>query len=126
MYLIANARLRSKDLKRAGPGPVLGSLERLEHLTLVAVALGFALLTIGAVTGLARVAKSPGETSLGDHWFLNPKVLMAMVVWLIYAVVLHSPINPSFRGKKVAILSVVGFVLMIGTLAAAQLVPASR
>src|SRR5438270_504988 len=48
MYLIANRRLRTKNL---APGTTLGSLERLEHLTLMAVTLGFALLTIGLVTG---------------------------------------------------------------------------
>ena len=48
MYLIVNRRLRDKS---AGPGPNLGSLERLEHLTLASVTLGFALLTIGTITG---------------------------------------------------------------------------
>ena len=49
MYLVTNRRLRTK---RALPGPNLGSLERLEHLTLASVTLGFALLTVGTVTGL--------------------------------------------------------------------------
>jgi len=54
MYLIANYRLRHK-VSLAGPN--LGSLERLEHLTLAAVTLGFALLTIGAITGLVEMIK---------------------------------------------------------------------
>jgi ABC-type uncharacterized transport system permease subunit len=120
MYLVVNRRLRSKS---AGPGPNLGSLERLEHLILMAVALGFGLLSVGLITGLVRIARTPGDTHLGDRWFLNPKVLLALGVWIVYAVVLHSPINPSFRGRKAAVLSVVGFVLMIGTLVAAQFVP---
>src|SRR3954463_4680047 len=49
MYLQANRRLRSKSLPN---GPVLGSLERLERITFTSVTLGFALLTIGLVTGL--------------------------------------------------------------------------
>ncbi|CAA9436504.1 MAG: hypothetical protein AVDCRST_MAG64-3827 [uncultured Phycisphaerae bacterium] len=121
MYLQVNRRLKAP--KHSGPGPNLGSLERLEHLTLMAVVLGFALLTIGAVTGLARIAATAGDTQLGDRWFLNPKVLLAMGVWVVYAVVLHSPINPSFRGRRAAVLSVVGFVLMIGTVVATQFVP---
>src|SRR3954454_18753095 len=52
MYLIANYRLRHKV---ALAGPNLGSLERLEHLTLTAVTLGFALLTIGAITGFMKM-----------------------------------------------------------------------
>lgn len=110
MYLIVNRRLRDKS---AGPGPNLGSLERLEHLTLAAVTLGFALLTVGAVTGLVRMFAEEKYTS-------RTKVTLALAVWLVYAVVLHSPINPSFRGRRAAVLSVVGFVLMVGTLFAVQ------
>ena len=36
---------------------------------------------------------------------------------------LHAPINPSFRGRKVAVLSVVGFVLMLGTIVTVLLLP---
>jgi len=37
---------------------------------------------------------------------------------VVYALVLHAPINPSFRGRKAAMLSILGFVLMVGTLIA--------
>ena len=110
MYLIVNRRLRDKS---AGPGPNLGSLERLEHLTLGAVTLGFALLTVGAVTGIVRM--------FAEERYTPPaKIALALAVWLVYAVVLHSPINPSFRGRRAALLSVVGFVLMVGTIFAVQ------
>jgi len=124
MYLIVSRRLKRARLD--GPGPKLASLERLEHLTLVAVGLGFGLLTIGAITGLARIVETPGQTRLGDLWYLNPKILLALCVWVVYAIVLHSPINPSFRGRRAAVLSVVGFVLMVGTVVAVQFVPAGK
>ncbi|MDB5295000.1 MAG: ccsA 3 [Phycisphaerales bacterium] len=125
MYLVASRRLKTSKL--AGPGTAFGSLERLEHLTLVAVVLGFALLTVGAVTGLAKIAAAPhGDTQLGDRWYLSPKVLGALGVWVVYAIVLHAPLNPSFRGRRAAVLSVVGFVLMVGTLVATQFVPSRR
>jgi ABC-type uncharacterized transport system permease subunit len=114
MYLIANRRLRTKG---APPGASLGSLERLEHLTLVSVTLGFALLTVGAVTGLVGIVRD-------DRPAYTAKIVLAAAVWVVYAVVLHSPINPSFRGRKAAVLSVVGFVLMVGTLVAVQFMPA--
>ena len=114
MYLVTNRRLRTK---RALPGPNLGSLERLEHLTLAAVTLGFALLTVGAVTGLFGMVRE-------DKAAPKTKIVLAVAVWVVYAIVLHSPINPSFRGRKAAVLSVVGFVLMIGTLVAVQFMPA--
>jgi ABC-type transport system involved in cytochrome c biogenesis permease subunit len=44
-------------------------------------------------------------------------------VWLVYGMALHSPINPSFRGRKTAVLSILGFALMIAVLVAVQLLP---
>jgi ABC-type uncharacterized transport system permease subunit len=113
MYLIVNRRLRAKP---PTPGPNFGSLERLEHLTLVSVTLGFSLLTIGAVTGMTRWFE-------GGHKPPLYKVVLTAIVWLVYALVLHSPMNPSFRGRKTAVLSVLGFVLMVGTLVAVQFMP---
>jgi ABC-type transport system involved in cytochrome c biogenesis permease subunit len=118
LYLLACRRLRHKTLPH---GPSLGSLERLEHVTFSAVTLGFALLTIGMLTGLVRAVK--GQTTLGEHWFTSPKVLLAFAVWLVYALVLHARINPAFRGRKVAILSILGCVLMVGTLVVVNFVP---
>jgi ABC-type uncharacterized transport system permease subunit len=121
MYLIVNHRLRSKRLT---PGVQFGSLERLERLMLLAVSLGFALLTIGLITGLVRALR--GGNPLGHAWYAQPKVLLTFVAWIVYALILHSPINPSFRGRRTAMLSVVGFVLMIGVLIAVQWMPAGR
>jgi ABC-type transport system involved in cytochrome c biogenesis permease subunit len=123
MYLINNARLRSKAVLPAS-GPKFASLERLEHFTRVSVTLGFALLTVGLITGLFEVLRNNGGR-LGSHWFLQPKVVLAFSVWVVYALVLHAPINPSFRGRKAAMLSIVGFVLMIGVLIAVQFMPSA-
>ncbi len=120
MYLYANHRLRQKRLL---PGQGFGSLERMEHITLVSVTLGFALLTIGLVTGFAKLLEAGNGNSLGPLWYRNPKVILTCVAWLVYALVLHSPINPAFRGRRTAMLSVLGFVLMIGTFVAVQFMP---
>ncbi|HZZ42767.1 MAG TPA: cytochrome c biogenesis protein CcsA [Tepidisphaeraceae bacterium] len=119
MYLIANRRLRSKS----PAGPRFGSLERLEHITFLSVTIGFALLTIGLITGIARIHHG-GNGNLGPHWFTSPKVLLASAVWVVYALVLHAPFNPSFRGRRTAMLSILGFVLMVGTLVVVQFMPA--
>lgn len=114
MYLIANYRLRHK----AALGPNLGSLERLEHFTLNAVTLGFALLTIGAITGFIKMRAEHSSMPV-------EKVVLTSAVWLVYAIVLHSPINPVFRGRRAAVLSIVGFLLMAGTLIAVMVMPGS-
>ncbi len=120
MYLIVHRRLRAK---RILTGPNLGSLERLEHLTLTSVTLGFALLTIGMVTGITILVHEGRSSGLGANWAASPKIWLAAGVWLAYAAVLHAPINPSFRGRRAAMLSILGFLLMIGTIVAVQFMP---
>jgi ABC-type transport system involved in cytochrome c biogenesis permease subunit len=117
MYLIADRRLREKR-----PGP-LGSLERLEKFTRVSVGLGFPLLTVGLVTGFVLAVDTHGHAGLGSAWYESPKVWLAFAAWLVYALVLHAPMNPVFRGRRAAMLSVVGFMLLIGTLVALQFTP---
>jgi ABC-type uncharacterized transport system permease subunit len=117
IYLVASARLRHKS---ALIGPPMGSLERLEDLTHTAVRLGFALLTVAMITGLAKIIADGPNTRLGPHWMQSPKVVLAATVWVIYAVALHTPITPGVRGSKSAVLSIAGFVMMFATLIAAQ------
>src|SRR5438552_11757447 len=76
MYLIVNHRLRAKSVV---PGSGFASLERLEHLTLASVTLGFSLLTIGTVTGIVRFVEEGGHTPV-------TKVVLALAVWVVYAV----------------------------------------
>lgn len=110
MYVIAARRLRAKRPAL----PMFASLERLESMTMSAVTVGFALLTVGLVTGVVSM----------NHYRTSPaKLLMACLAWMVYAVVLHVPFNPRWRGRRAAILSVFGFVLMIGTLVAVMLMP---
>jgi ABC-type uncharacterized transport system permease subunit len=112
MYVIAARKLRNKDLA----SPMLGSLERLEHLIMTGVTLGFALLTVGAVTGFIEIFANGRSTPVA-------KVALALAAWVVYAVVLHAPINPSLRGRKAAMLSIFGFLLMAGTVVAVLLLP---
>jgi ABC-type uncharacterized transport system permease subunit len=117
MYLVANHQLRSKSVPS---GPRFGSLERLERMTFASVTLGFALLTIALITGLAIISRRGSATSMGAHWATSPKVVLTFCIWVVYAVVLHSPINPSFRGRRTAMLSILGLILCLGAVVAVQ------
>jgi ABC-type uncharacterized transport system permease subunit len=112
MYVYAAAKLRRKQ----PVGSYLGSLERLEHLTMTSVTLGFGLLTISIIIGSIELIASDRPTPV-------TKIALAACVWFVYAIVLHAPMNPVFRGRRAAVLSVVGFLLMIGALVAAQFAP---
>ena len=68
------------------------------------IAIGFPLLTIGIITGAfwANVA-------WGTYWSWDPKETWSLIVWLIYAAYLHARITKGWKGKKAALLSIVGF-----------------
>lgn len=112
MYIVANRKLRHK----LPPGPNLGSLERLERFLTTAVTLGFALFTIGLVTGFYSFIRDKKPVS-------HEKVLLSLMAWAVYAVVLHAPVNPRLRGRRAAMLSVIGFVLVVGAIVAVQFMP---
>ncbi len=112
LYVLTSRRLRNKS----PVSPFFSSLERLEHLTMRTVTFGFAMLTLSMITGGVQLLGEGRKTPVA-------KIVLAVAVWVIYAIVLHAPINPSFRGRKVAVLSMVGFVLMLGVVLTAILMP---
>jgi ABC-type uncharacterized transport system permease subunit len=113
-YLIARARLRHRD---ALAGASLGSLERTERITHVASTVGFALLSVALATGVIWIVA--GRTDV-RAW--SPKVVLACAVWVVYALVSHAPASVSLHGRRLAVLSLAGFALLVGALVAAQLV----
>jgi cytochrome c-type biogenesis protein CcsB len=82
----------------------LPSSAALDEIGYKTIAIGFPLLTIGIVTGAfwANVA-------WGTYWSWDPKETWSLIVWLIYAAYLHARITRGWRGKRAAILSIVGF-----------------
>ena len=76
----------------------------LDEIGYKTIAIGFPLLTIGIVTGAfwANVA-------WGTYWSWDPKETWSLIVWLIYAAYLHARITRGWRGKRAAILSIIGF-----------------
>jgi ABC-type uncharacterized transport system permease subunit len=112
-YLLASRRLRVKAL--GPPIESVGSLERLEHLTVSGASIGFALLTVAMTLGFLKMASEHRAPP-------TAKIVLTAAVLVTYAGVLHAPINPRFRGRKTAILSIAGFALMVLTLVVVQLV----
>ncbi|MDO8723767.1 MAG: c-type cytochrome biogenesis protein CcsB [Syntrophales bacterium] len=84
------------------------SSSALDEISYKTIAIGFPLLTIGIVTGAfwANVA-------WGTYWSWDPKETWSLIVWLIYAAYLHARITRGWRGKKAAVLSIVGFAATI-------------
>ena len=110
MYLTMERQLKKKSF-----GPLfesLPSLETLDALMWKTITLGFPLLTIGLVSGTVWAKTT---NILGLTWYLDPKVLLGSLTWLIYAAILHLRLGASFHGTKVAVVTIAGFVIVIFT-----------
>jgi cytochrome c-type biogenesis protein CcsB len=108
VYLIQERRLKSK---RGGPFyQTLPSLQVLDEINYRSLTIGFPLLTLGIVTGAAWA-----EFAWGSYWSWDPKETWSLITWLVYAAVLHQRLMVGWRGKKAAIMSIVGFGVLLFT-----------
>ncbi|MGR3218976.1 MAG: cytochrome C assembly family protein [Candidatus Anammoxibacter sp.] len=110
MYIIQQSQLRSNFAGTLSTR--LPSLEGLDALIRRTLSLGFPLITLGLIFGFVWVRSS---NILGDNWLLDHKVVLGIVAWLVYAAILHIRMIASFHGRKVAILTISGFVLILFT-----------
>ena len=81
---------------------------------------GFVLLTAGLLMG-ALWAKS----AWGDYWVWDPKETWSLVSWLIFAIVLHLRYLREWRGRRFAVLLVVGFAAVMFTYLGMEILPAA-
>ncbi len=51
----------------------------------------------------------------GTYWQWDPKETWSLITWLIYAIYIHGKVVKNWRGTKLAIWSVLGFIFMIAT-----------
>ena len=116
MYLAQMRRLKAKRPARFGL--VLPSLEQSERINRGSITLAFPLLTFGLLIGvvLSVAARSEGNASLGHvlTW-TDPKVLSALAMWLVFAILLHARFRPAMRGKSVIVLTIVAFGFLVFT-----------
>jgi ABC-type uncharacterized transport system permease subunit len=119
MYLYVQKRLRHK---LAGTGDTrLPSLEATERLIIRASAFGFALLSLGLFTGLVIIVAD--GRSMHPGWWQSPKIVLAAVVWSLYALVMNVRHATAFRGNRAAWLSIAGLLLVLTTFGVATRMP---
>lgn len=90
-------------------GSAAPSLEFLEEITSRAIRIGYPLFTIGALFAGAIWA----QRAWGSFWSWDPKETGSLVVWLFYTLLLHQDIRGKWRGRTLAVLSIVGFALIV-------------
>ncbi len=119
MYLYVQTRLKRKQ-NLGGLGR-LASLEALENTIIRAATLGFVLLTLGLVTGVVVISES--ERQLPPGWWFTPKIVLATLAWLVYAVLMNVRYASGFRGRRAAWLSIIGLALLLATYAVVTRLP---
>ena len=94
----------------------LPSLEQLDTLNYWCLSLGFALLTGGIIFGSLYA-----QHTLGRFWSWDPKEVLTLIAWLIYAVLLHERLTVGWRGRRAALLAICGFMVLVVTFVGANL-----
>lgn len=108
VYLIQERLVKSKRVGALSGR--LPSLEVLDEVNYRALTIGFPLLTIGIVTGAVWA-----EYAWGSYWSWDPKETWSLITWLLYAALLHQRLMIGWRGKKAAIMAIVGFGAVLFT-----------
>ncbi len=109
MYLLQEWELKSKRLgfffSRL---PSLGALDQLNNHCLAA---GFAFLTLGIITGSIWARQA-----WGTYWHWDPKETWSLITWFLYAAQIHQRFTLGWRGKRAALMSIVGFCSVLFTM----------
>ena len=108
LFLIQERQLKRKTMGLLFHG--LPSLELLDQLNFAAIGAGFWLLSIGVASGLVE-----SRQLLGQWWTGDPKEYLAVGVWASYFILWLMRLRATLRGRRVALLSALGFSLVLFT-----------
>lgn len=114
MYLV-----QERELKRKRFGAVfqlLPSLSTCEALGARSLLVGFLLLTLGIGMGVLLIRRSDPIFWRGD-----PIIVLAILTWMVYLIVIHYRLMAGWRGRKAAILLILGFAVTAVTFLWARL-----
>lgn len=108
MYLLQERMLKSKRLSALFFR--LPSLDTLDGLNYRCLTWGFPLMTMGIISGAAWA-----HSAWGSYWRWDPKETWALISWFVYAALLHGRLAIGWRGRRAAILAIVGFLCLLFT-----------
>lgn len=115
--LLFLARLKNKE-GETGILSMIPGTDVLDELTHQLVMFGFLFLTIGIITGAVWA-----NQAWGRYWGWDPKETWSLITWLIYATLLHARLMRGWKGRRIAILSCVGFMAVMFTYFGVNLLP---
>lgn len=88
----------------------LPSLDLLDTTGYACIVVGFSMITIGLITGIVYA-----KAVWGRFWGWDPKEVWSAITWLLYAALLHERLTVGWRGKRAAIMAIIGFVVLLFT-----------
>ncbi|MDO9041665.1 MAG: c-type cytochrome biogenesis protein CcsB [Desulfocapsaceae bacterium] len=109
MYLLQERELKSKRFGYFFTR--LPSLDSLDQLNSHCLATGFVLLTLGIISGSIWARQA-----WGAYWQWDPKETWSLITWFLYAAQIHQRFTAGWRGKRAAIMAVIGFTAVLFTL----------
>jgi len=108
MYLIQEHAIKSKH--RGFFFRRLPSLELLDSTGYACIVTGFTMLTFGLITGLIYA-----KSVWGRFWSWDPKEVWSGITWLLYAALLHQRLTIGWRGRRAAVMAIIGFAVILFT-----------
>jgi len=109
MYIIKSLDRRSSSRSGSFLG-LLPDLDTIDELIYQSIALGFIFLSLGIITGSVWA-----HYAWGSYWSWDPKETWSLITWLVYAALLHARLVRGWRGKRIALMSIVGFACVLFT-----------
>jgi len=113
MYLVRPENPDTASLRSRLPS--LGLVDELTHQM---VMFGFLFLTIGIITGAVWA-----NSAWGTYWSWDPKETWSLITWFIYAILLHLRMMRGWHGKRIAWVSILGFMAVLFTYFGVNLLP---
>ena len=108
MYVIQEHQVKSKHIGAISRR--LPSLGVLDEINYKALTFGFPLLTVGIITGSIWA-----QYAWGSYWSWDPKETWSLITWCLYAALLHQRLTVGWRGRKAAIMAIIGFCAILFT-----------
>jgi cytochrome c-type biogenesis protein CcsB len=108
LYLIQENAIKEK--KRGFLFRRLPSLKLLDTMGYTCLIAGFPMLTFGVIAGVIY-----NQVVLGRLWSWDHKEILGAITWLVYAALLHERLAVGWRGRRAAIMTIIGFVILVIT-----------
>lgn len=106
LYLIAESRERKGQASKSE-----SNAEKWDSVSYRCVSIGFPIFTLGGlIFGMVWAHKA-----WGSYWSWDPKEVWSLITWFVFALYLHTRVVMSWRGRRSAIIAIIGFLAALFT-----------